>query len=259
MRPDATSPEVLDHIRQAMWEPLVGAPRRPEVIRVSSEAEAEVLRLGLKEAAITVEVSGVLEAVDDAHHRTMNRFGMVQSDYRTHAKVSGETLSHAALHSLYKVAQQFYRKALWETFDDSEIFSITSPTADGQTQTHYGVLMGSMEEEFGLALYPSLEALQQIYDIDIDDPEDNSLSLDEDESDVEEWEASAEMTAQLLSVPCISLTYAAKRDLPQLLVEEVKALKLPVAKQSAYPLIMRTGQGMQLANLADLRQPKPLP
>jgi hypothetical protein len=180
---------------------------------------------------------------------------MVQSDYRTNAEAAGETLSHAALHSLYKVAQQFYRKALWETFDDSEIFSITFATADGQTQTHYGVLMGIMEEEFGLALYPSLEALQQIYDIDIDDPEDRSLSFDEEEdSDVEEWEASAEMAAQLLSVPCISLTYTPKRDLPQLLVEEAKALKLPVAKQSAYPLMMRTGQGMQLANLTDLRK-----
>ena len=253
MMPDTTTSDVVDHIRQAMREPLVGEPRRPEVMRVSSEAEAEILRLGLKEVAITVEVIGVLEAVEDAHHRAMNRFGMVQSDYRTNAKAAGETLSHAALRSLYKVAQQFYRKALWETFDDSEIFSITFPTADGQTRTHYGVLMGIMEEEFGLALYPSLEALQQIYDMDLDDPEDRSMSFDEEEdSDVEEWEASAEMAAQLLSVPCISLTYTPKRDLPQLLVEEANALKLPVAKQSAYPLMMRTGQGMQLANLTDL-------
>jgi hypothetical protein len=254
MMPDATTSDVVDHIRQAMREPLAGEPRRPEVMRVSSEAEAEILRLGLKEAAITIEVIGVLEAVEDAHHRAMNRFGMVQSDYRTNAEAAGEILSNAALHSLYKVAQQFYRKALWETFDDSEIFSITFPTADGQTQTHYGVLMGIMEEEFGLALYPSLEALQQIYDMDLDDPEDRSLSFDEEDSDVEEWEASAEMAAQLLSVPCISLTYTPKRDLPQLLVEEAKALKLPVAKQSAYPLMMRTGQGMQLANLSDLRE-----
>ena len=254
MMPDATPSDVVDHIRQAMREPMVGEPRRPEVMRVSSEAEAKVLHAGLKEADIAVEVTEVLEAVDDAHTRAMSLFGKVQSDYRTNAEAAGETLSDAALRSLYRAAQQFYRKALWETFDDSEIFSITFPTADGQTQTHYGVLMGIMEEEFGLALYASLEALQQIYDIDIDDPEDFPLSLDEDENDAETWEASAEMTAQLLSVPCVSLTYTPKRDLPQPLVEEAKVLKLPVAKQSAYPLIMRTGRGMQLANLTDLRQ-----
>jgi hypothetical protein len=252
--PGETPSEVLNHIRQAMREPMIGEPRRPDVIRVSSEAEAKALRTGLKGTEITIDVTEALEAVDDVYTRAINMLGKLQSDYRTNAEAAGETLSDAALRSLYRAAQQFYRKALWETFDDSEIFSITFPTIDGQTQTHYGVLMGIMEEEFGLALYESLEALQQLYDIDIDDPEDFPLSLDEDDSDVELWEASAEMAAQLLSVPCVSLTYTPQRELPQSLVEEAKALKLPVAKQSAYPLIMRTGQGMRLANLTDLRQ-----
>jgi hypothetical protein len=252
MMPDAPPSDWVNHIRQAMREPMVGAPRRPEVMRVSSAAEADALRAGLDEAEITIEVTEVLAAVDDAHTRALNMFGNVQSDYRMTAQMAGEMLSDAALRALYRVAQQFYRKAMWEAFDDSEIFSITFPTANGRPQTHYGVLMGFMEEEFGLALYASLEALQQMYDIDTDDPEEFLLSVDED--DEEAWEASAEMTAQLLSVPCVSLTYTAKRDLPQPLLEEAKALKLPVAKQSAYPLIMRTGRGMHLASLADLRQ-----
>ena len=260
MMPDASPSDLVDHVRQAMREPMVGEPRRPEVIRVSSEAEADTLRAGLEAADITVEVTDVLEAVDDAHTKAMSLFGNVQRDYRATAEAAGETLSDAALRALYHAAQQFYRKALWEAFDDSEIFSIAFQTADGQTQTHYGVLMGLMEEESGLALYASLEDLQQIYDIDMDDPEDFSLSLDEDEEDDEDendeeaWEDSADMTAQLLSVPCTSITYISKRELPEPLAEEAKSLKLPVAKQSAYPLMMRTGQGMQLANLAELRQ-----
>lgn len=235
-----------------MREPMVGDPRRPERIRVSSEDEAEVLRSGLDEAEITIEVTEVLEAVDDAHTRAMNMFGNVQSDYRTHAKANGETLSDDGLRELYSAARQFYRRALWEEFDDSEIFSLAFQMPDGQTHTNYGVLMGIMGEEFGLALYASLEDLQRIYELDVPDLDAFPVSFDEDDEDA--WEANADMTAQLLSVPSISITYTSKRDLPEPLVDEAQALKLPVAKQSAYPLMMRTGQGMQLANLNDLSQ-----
>ncbi|WP_089718291.1 IS1096 element passenger TnpR family protein [Candidatus Entotheonella palauensis] len=252
MMPDAPLSDWVDHLKQAMHEPMFGAPRRPEVMRVSSEAEAEVLRTGLDEAEITIEVTEVLEAVDDVHTKAMNMFGHVQNDYCAQADTAGETLSDDALRALYSVAQRFYRKALWEEFDDSEIFSIAFQTVEGQTQTNYVFLMGIMGEEFGLALYASLDDLQRVYDLDIDDVETFPPTLDED--DEEAWEASADMAAQLLSVPSISLSYTPKRDLPQPLLEEAQALKLPVAKQSAYPLMMRTGQGMQVANLADLRQ-----
>ncbi len=252
--PDAPPSDLAAHVRQAMREPMVGEPRRPEVIRVSSEVEADALRAGLDEADITIEVTEVLQAVDDAHTEAMNMSGNGLRDYRTSAAAAGETISDTALRALYSAAQQFYRKALWEGFDDSEIFSIAYQTAAGQTQTHYGVLLGGMEEECGLALYASLEDLQQIYDTDIDDLEDSPLSPDEDESDEEAWESNPDITEELLSVPSINLTYAPKRELPTPLVDEAKALKLPVAKQSAYPLVVRTGQGLQLANLTDLRQ-----
>ncbi len=251
--PDAPLSDLVVHARQAMREPMIGEPRRPAVIRVSSEAEASVLRTGLDEADMTIEVTEVLKAVDDAHAMTMRMFGNVQSDYRTHVEATGDTLSDAALRALYVVAQQFYRKALWEEFDDSEMFSVAFQTADGQTQAHYGILMGIMEEKFGLALYASLDDLQQIYEMDIDALEDFALPLDEDEDESEVWEAGVDMAAQLLSVPSVSLTYTPKREIPPPLVDEAKALKLPVAKQSAYPLMMRTGQGIELANLTDLR------
>ncbi len=254
LMPDAPPSDFVDHVRQAMREPMVGEPRRPEVMRVSSEAEADALRTGLGEVDIAIEVTEVLAAVDEVHVRAMSMFGHVQSDYRTNAEAAGETLSDDGLRALYSVARQFYRKALWEDFDDSEIFSIACQTPDGEMQTHYGVLMGIMGEEFGLALYASLEDLQQIYNIDIDELEDFPMALDEDSIDDETWEASADMAAQLLSMPSVSITYTSKRDLPGPLLEEAKALKLPVAKQSAYPLMMRTGQGMQLANLTDLRR-----
>ena len=252
--PDAPPSAWLDHVRQAMLAPGVGKPRRPQTMRVRSTAEAHALRAAYAEAEIAIEVDEWLAAVEAAYAKAMTVFAHVQRDYRANAEADGDKLSDAALRALYQAAQQFYRKGLWEVFDDSEMFAISFPDADGRPQTCYGVLMGTMEEEFGLALYASLEDLQRIYNIDVDDTDDFPLAADEDDSDAEAWEANAELTAQLLSVPGLSLTYAPERELPPPLVAEAEALNLPVAKSAAYPLMIRTGQGMQLASLAGLRR-----
>ncbi len=244
--PDAPTTDVVECVQRAMREPLSGEPRRPGVIRVSSEAEANVLRTGLADAEIAIEVTEDLPAIDRLHHQMMSMLGDIQTDYRTHAEASGKTLSDASLHALYSIARTFYRKALWENFDDSEIFSLSVEGPDGAPQIRYGVLMGIMGEEFGLALFGSLEDLERMYNIDIDALE--TLSLDGDDVDEER----AKMAAGLLSIPTVSITYTSKRDLPPPLLEEAKVLKLPVAKQSAYPFMTRTGQGMQLANPGEL-------
>lgn len=129
--PDAPASEMAECVRQAMREPLSGEPRRPEVIRVSSDVEAEVLRTALAEAEITIEVTERLAAIDAIHNRVIGMLGHIQSDYRTHVEADGETLSDASLHALYSVARQFYRKALWEDFNDAEIFSIAVRSANG--------------------------------------------------------------------------------------------------------------------------------
>jgi hypothetical protein len=61
--------------------------------------------------------------------------------------------------------------------------------------------------------------------------------------------------ANMLSVPCTGLTFTTQQDVPVPLLEEAKALKLPVANKSAFPLVMKTGQGrMQVAGAGDLRE-----
>ncbi len=250
--PDASADDVVEGVRQAMHTPLSGTPRRPDVIRVSSAVEADMLRTALADAEITIEVTERLTAIDTVRNNMLGMLGHIQSDYRTNIESAGKTLSDASLHALYSIARQFYRKALWENFDDSEILSITVQSADGTPQTLYGVLMGIMGEEFGLALYASLEDLQRIYEADIDALEQFQMPADHEEMDEAALASHAEMTADLLSVPSLSITYTSKQELPQPLLEEAKALKLSVAKQSAYPFMMRTGQGMQLPSLGEL-------
>jgi hypothetical protein len=59
--------------------------------------------------------------------------------------------------------------------------------------------------------------------------------------------------AELLQVSTLCLTYTPQRDVPPPLVEEAKQGKLPVANKSAFPLVMRTGQGgMRAATALEL-------
>ena len=59
--------------------------------------------------------------------------------------------------------------------------------------------------------------------------------------------------ADLLQVSTLCLTYTPQRDVPPPLVAEAKQCKLPVANKSAFPLVMRTGQGgMRAATALEL-------
>ncbi len=240
-------------VQQAMREPLLGAPRRPEIVRVGSPAEADVLRETLHAAGITLEVVSELEALEAVSSYMTQMLGGMNSDYRTRATQTGESLSNKGLRELFVTARQFYRKALWEMLDDTEIFAIELQSANGDAKTLYGVLMGMMAQEFGLVLYPSLDDLQQVYRLNSETLDFPLASTNGDPSDPD-WEETTDTAAQILSVPCISLTYTPEQDMPPPLVQEKQRLKLPVANKSAYPLIVRTGQGtMQIATASDLR------
>jgi len=59
--------------------------------------------------------------------------------------------------------------------------------------------------------------------------------------------------ADLLQVSTLCLTYTPQRDVSPPLVAEAKQGKLPVANKSAFPLVMRTGQGgMRAATALEL-------
>jgi hypothetical protein len=248
---------LADFILLAMNKPLIGKPRRPEVIRVGSQAEAEALAETLAAVGVTLEVSPSLTTLDAICEQMQTAFGGFSGDYRSQAARSGESLSEEGLRELFLAAAEFHEAELWLDFGEDELFEIEFQPAQGPSKTLYGVMMGSMEQEFGLALYYSLDDLQQIYEINeqhhdqlIIPPEE----FHEEELDSEELQEHVEMMAKLLLIPSVSLTYTPRRDVPPPLVQEVKQLKLPLADKSAFPLVMRTGQGhLQLGTVDDLR------
>ena len=247
---------LVDIVIRAMREPLIGKPRRPEVIRVGSPVEAELLATAPAMTGVALEVAGQLDALARLHAHMELQLSGLSSDYRTQAARAGETLSTEGLQAFFRTARQFYRKAMWEAYGDEGIFELTLQTAQGASKTLYGIIIGALGQEFGLALYPSLEALQQFYDASLehlDQFSDLGQPITQQRPDPAQWQREAEAMADLLQVSTLCLTYTPQLDVPPPLVAEAKQCKLPVANKSAFPLVMRTGQGgMRAATALEL-------
>lgn len=247
---------LVDIIIRAMHEPLIGKPRRPEVIRVGSPVEAELLATAPAISGVALEVVGQLDALVRLHAHMELQLSGLSSDYRTQAARARETLSPEGLQVFFRTARQFYRKAMWEAYDDEGVFELTLQTAQEASKTLYGIIIGALGQEFGLALYPSLGALQQFYNANLehlDQFSDLEQPITQQRPDPAQWQREAEAMADLLQVSTLCLTYTPQLDVPPPLVAEAKQCKLPVANTAAFPLVMRTGQGgMRVATALEL-------
>lgn len=247
---------LVETVVRAMREPLLGKPRRPALIRVASQAEAEILATTPAITGVALEVAAQLPALEAFHAQVELQLGGLSNDYRTQATRAGETLSPQALQAFFRVAQQFYREALWDTYGDEVMFEFSLRTAQGAGKTLYGIIIGELGQEFGLALYPSLETLQQFYDVSLahlDQLPDLQQPTSKKQPDAAQLQREAEAMAGLLDVSTLCLTYTPQRDVPPALVQEARQLKLPMANKSAFPLVMRTGQGgMRAATAGEL-------
>lgn len=241
---------------QAMRQPMIGQPRRPEVIRVDSQAEAEMLAVVLDETGVVVEVFSPLVTLNAVHDHMETMLSGMDCDYRTRAMEAGETLSDDGLRAFFRTARAFYQEAIWEAFGDEALFEIALQPTQGLARTFYGVLTGNFGEEPGLTLYPSLEDFQEFYELSIERldqlasfPQEVAAS----ELDSEQWQAMTDMTAQFMVIPSLTLTYSPQRDAPPPLVQEARRLKLRLANRSAFPVVLSTGQaGMQIATATAL-------
>jgi len=243
-------------VGRAMREPLLGKPRRPELIRVGSQAEAEVLATAPAMTGVALEVAAQLTALESLQAHVELQLGGLRSDYRTQATRAGETLSSEGLQTFFRVARQFHREAMWEAYGDEAMFEVALQTTQGTSKTLYGIIIGGLGQEFGLALYPSLEALQQFYNASLehlDQLPGRPPPAAKKRPDAVQLQREAEAVARLVHVSTLCMTYMPQRDVPLPLVQEARQLKLPLANTSAFPLVMRTGQGgMRAATATEL-------
>ena len=256
--PSSAAPAALaDFILQAMRQPMIGQPRRPQLIRVNAPAEAEALAATLAAAGVRLEVSATLSVLDALVEEMATEFGGGARDYRTQAAHAGEPLSAEGLRELFSAAKAFYRAELWLDFGDEVMFEIALQPTNGPSKTLYGIVMGNMGQEFGLALYASLDDFRRFYEFSlqhIDQLEQAEKAASKGRSAKKRQQQEDDMLSQLASVSAVGLTFTPQRDVPPPLVQEAKELRLPLANRSAFPLVMRLGAGgMTVGSVNDLR------
>ena len=256
--PSSTPPTALaDFLLEAMRQPMMGKPRRPQLIRVNSQAEAKALAAMLTAAGIRLEVPASLVVLDALVEEMATEFGGGGMDYRTQAARAGEPLSDEALCELFKAAMAFYRAELWLDFGDEVMFEIKLQPTSGGSKTLHGIIMGNMGQEFGLALYASLDDFRRFYEFSvqhIEQIEQTRKVIGKGRMTKKRQQQEDEMLAKLMSVSAVGLTFTPQRDVPSPLVEEAKQLRLPIANKAAFPLVMRLGAGgMSVGTVSDLR------
>lgn len=255
--PSTTPPAALaDFARRAMQEPMLGPPRRPQAMRVAAQAEAGVLHEPLGAVGVWLEVSTSLATLENLHRELELALGGVSGGYRTLAMQAGERLDENVLREFFRVARAFYRAELWIDLSGEILFEIELQPAEGSAHTLYAILMGNMGEEFGLAVYASMDDLRRFHEVSEHQAERLATpppATNRRRPTPAERQAEAQAMADMLSVPCLGLTFTPQQDVPVPLLEEARTLKLPVANKSAFPLVMKTGQGrMQMAGVRDL-------
>jgi hypothetical protein len=260
--PSSAPPTALtDFLLEAMRQPMIGKPRRPQLIRVNSQAEAETLAATMAAAGVRLEVSAPLVVLDALVEEMATEFGGGARDYRTQAAHAGEPLSDESLRELFSAAKAFYRAELWHDFGDEVMFEIALQPTSGDSKTLYGIIMGNMGQEFGLALYASLDDFRRFYEFSvqhIEQIEQTGKIIGKgrmtQKQHQKQQQQEDEMLAKLMSVSAVGLTFTPQRDVPPPLVEEAKQLRLPIANKAAFPLVMRLGAGgMSVGTVSDLR------
>ena len=256
--PSSAPPTALaDFLLEAMRQPMVGKPRRPQLIRVNSQAEAERLAATLAAAGVRLEVSAQLVVLDALVDEMATEFSGGARDYRTQAARAGEELSDDGLRELFSAVKALYRAELWHDFGDEMMFEIKLQPTSGDSKTLYGIVMGNMGQEFGLALYASLDDFRRFYEFsvqNIEQIEQTGKIIGKGRMTKKQQQQEDEMLAKLMSVSAVGLTFTPQRDVPPPLVEEAKQLRLPIANKSAFPLVMRLGAGgMTVGTVSDLR------
>jgi hypothetical protein len=248
------STALADFVLEAMRQPRFGKPRRPQLIRVSSPAEAEALEATLTAAGVGLEVSAQHVVLDALVDEMATDLGGGVRDYRTQAARAGETLSDEGLRAWFRSAKAFHRADLWLDFGDEVMFEIELQPSSGPSKTLYGIIMGNMGQEFGLALYASLEDFRRFYEFSVQHIEQTGKVIGKGRMTKKQQQQEDEMLAKLTAVSAVGLTFTPQRDVPEALLEEAKELRLPIANKSAFPLVMRLGAGgMSVGSIGDLR------
>ena len=210
--PDDTAGAVALALRGALTQPLLGPPRRPDVIRVADAATAAEVRSEVA-GAIPVNVAPTPELQELLEHLVASLTADAGNEPSYFA--SGH-VSPAAVEKLFTACARLFVMKPWKVADDIQTIRMDIPALgiDGACVS----VIGGLDEHRGLLIFPSAEGFERYLEASA------SGALEE----------GAEPGTGLLS-----LLFEPATELPPSMRREAMEHRWPVADPDAYPSVIR--------------------
>ena len=210
--PEDAAGSVARTLRKAMTQPLVGAPRRPDLIRVADAATAAEVGAEVAEA-IPVNVAPTPELEELLEHMiaTMPASAEDEPSYFAWGRVSP-----AAVEKLFAACVSLFAVKPWAVAGDTQVIRMDIPAldVDGACVS----VIGGLVEYHGVVIFPSFEDFDRYLKAAV------TGAIEE----------GAGPGAELLS-----LTFEPAPELPPSMRREAMEHGWPVASPDAYPLVDR--------------------
>jgi hypothetical protein len=216
-RPPAEPEELAPVVADAVAEAIAVAGKPPAHVRLRHASVAAALAPLVAPKGIQVATARDLPAADVASRSMREHIsgGDPRIEPASHPRSwAGWRLRDDQVARLHAASAAYYRAAPWTTTVDDEQIRATLPNGDAWN----AIVLGNAGEEFGLALYASMEDLEDLY-ADEDPPE--------------------ALTA--LRDAVIALTFAAKDDIDAITRKEIRKASWDIAGPAAYPVLMVLG------------------
>ncbi len=210
--PDDTAGAVALALRGALTQPLLGPPRRPDVIRVADAATAAEVRSEVA-GAIPVNVAPTPELQELLEHLVASLTADAANEPSYFA--SGH-VSPAAVEKLFTACAHLFAMKPWKVADDIQTIRMDIPAldVDGACVS----VIGGLDEHRGLLIFPSAEGFERYL------------------------EASATGALEEGAGPgtgLLSLLFEPATELPPSMRHEAMEHRWPVADPDAYPSVVR--------------------
>ena len=153
--PEDTAGAVARTLRNALTQPLVGSPRRPDVIRVADAATAAEVRAEVA-GEIPVSVAPTPELHDLLEHMVAS---MPADAGNEPSYFAGGYVSPAAVEKLFTACAHLFAVKPWKVADDSQTIRMDIPAldVDGACVS----VIGGLDEHHGLLIFPSAEGFER--------------------------------------------------------------------------------------------------
>ncbi|MYN67405.1 MAG: DUF2384 domain-containing protein [Acidobacteria bacterium] len=211
----AVMPEDLDGavgrvLRTALTVPLVGAPRRPDAIRVDDPVSADEVRAAI-DGTIPVTVAPVPE-LDEVFNHLVESMPPGDAD---ESYLADSRVSPAAVERLFTAARGLFATAPWSIAADVQVLRMDVPALDVEGACLS--ILGQATGRHGVLIFPSLDGFEAFMDA-AGDLEDGQIDLGSG------W---------------LALMYERAADLPPAMRREAMTHGWPVESPDAYPVVER--------------------